>query len=199
MTERTKKDILDYLARVNGVIRTGSFEQARYHHKYLGELVHDGTLTRVKRGLFIGREVETVSGFFEVQLALPSAVICLGSAMAHYNFSTFDPPAIYVAIQRDDRTRPPDFPPTRIFSFSGPRYTLGIETLEIEGHPIRIYDREKTICDIIWYRRRLGYDLASQAFRDFLSSPGRSMDKLLEYARELRMTKSVEDYARILG
>ena len=61
---------------------------------------------------------------------------------------------------RDDKTRPPEFPPVRTFSFSGVRYETGIAQEQVEGHSIRMYDREKTICHAIRYRKVLGEDVA---------------------------------------
>ena len=158
----------------------------------------NGTLSKIKNGLYILAGEETARGFYEVELALPGSVICLASAMDYYGLSTYQPRSIHVAVPRTRRRVVPDYPPTQVFSFSGPRYSVGIDIIEIEGHPIRIYDREKTLCDIIWYRNRMGYDLAGEAFREYIGQPSKNVDRLLDYASRLRMRGSVEMYARIL-
>jgi predicted transcriptional regulator of viral defense system len=171
-------------------------EAAGIHHVHLSELVADGTLTKIKNGLYILPQEETVSGFYEVELALPSAVICLGSALSHYNLATYEPAEVHVAIRRNDRTLPADFPPVRLFSFSGARYDMGIAYEEIEGHTIRIYDREKTICDAIRYRKVIGDDAVYESARTYLARADRSIDRLLDYADRLRMLPTVERIIR---
>lgn len=196
MEDSTRSRILELFERNHGSVRTSDMQAEGIHNVYLSELVADGTLSKIKNGLYILSREETVSGFHEVELALPSAVICLGSALAHYNLSTYEPAEVHVAIRRNDRTLPPDFPPVRLFSFSGARYEIGIASEEIEGHTVRIYDREKTICDAIRYRKVIGEDTVFESARNYLARGDRSVDRLLDYANRLRMLPTVERIIR---
>ena len=139
----TKDRIAEYLTEHDGVIRTTEFQQAGFHNSYLSELTEEGRLVRLKAGLYIAAEIQTVSGFYEIQLALPPAVVCLASALGYYDLSTYEPPAVHVAIPRDDRILPPEFPPTRRFSFGKTRYQLGITQEQIEG-PVKMHLRLMT-------------------------------------------------------
>lgn len=192
MNDAIRSRILSLLNDRGGFIRTADLTEAGIHNVYLTKLVDEGTLTRIKNGLYIATESETVSGFYETQLALPGSVICLGSALSYYNFSTFEPAEVHVAIHRDDRTLPPEFPPVRLFSFSGARYEIGIIEEEIERHHVHIYDREKTICDVIRFRRTLGETIAYESLRTYVEGTQKNLDRLLEYAGQLRMRRSVE-------
>jgi predicted transcriptional regulator of viral defense system len=162
-------------------------------------LVDDGRIIRLKTGLYLASEAQSVAGMFEAQLALPNCVICLGSALAYYELSTFEPPAIHVAVPRDDRTKAPEYPPTRRFSFGPARYALGAVQTSSEGRLVTIYDREKTICNMISYRRVLGQDLVNESLRNYLSMPGTNKDRLLEYARQLRVEWPVQTHLRIMA
>ena len=192
MNDSTRSRILSLLSDRGGFVRTADLTEAGIHNVYLAELVDEGTLTRIKNGLYVATVSETVSGFYETQLALPRSVICLGSALSYYNFATFEPAEVHVAIQRDDRTLPPEFPPVRLFSFGGARYETGVIEEEIEGHQVRIYDREKTICDVIRFRRALGETIAYESLRTYVEGTEKSLDRLFEYAGKLRMRRSLE-------
>lgn len=199
MEETTRARLSDYIESHRGVVRTSALQAAGLHNAYLQDLVADGTLVRIKRGLYLAAERQTASGFYEVQLALPNSIICLASALAHYDLSTYEPPAIHVAIRRDDRTRPPDYPPTRLFSFGGIRHELGVARLEVEAHEVAIYDREKTICDAIRYRKVLGREITNEAVRRYLESPGLNVDRVISYARQLRMEGPVTTHLRLMS
>ena len=90
MEKQTKKRIDEYLKTHGGVIRTSDFQKAGFHNSYLSVLTEEGFLVRLKAGLYIAAETQTVSGFYEIQLALPNAVICLASALTFYEMSTYE-------------------------------------------------------------------------------------------------------------
>lgn len=198
MDEATRERISEYVTTHDGVIRTKDFQQAGFHNLYLSELTEEGSLVRLKAGLYITAEAQTTSGFYEIQLALPTAVICLASALMHYDLTTYEPSAIHVAVPRDERVLPPEFPPIRRFSFGKTRYNLGIVNDQIEGHDIRVYDREKTICDAIRYRRVLGQDVINEAVRNYIKTEGRNVDRLIEYSRILRVEGPVKMHLRLM-
>ncbi len=195
--EQTRQRIEEYIEAHDGVIRTIEFQRAGLHNSYLTTLADQGRIVRVKAGLYVASEAQTVSGFFEVQLALPSAVICLASALAYYDLTTYEPPSVQVAIPRGDRTKPPIFPPTRQFSFSCVRHELGVVTVEMEGRAIKIYDREKVICDAIRFRRTLGQDVVNEAIRNYLQGPDTNVDRVMEYSRRLRDEGPVRTHLKI--
>lgn len=199
MEEQTRHRIEEYLEAHAGVIRTSEFQRAGLHNSYLTTLADKGRIVRIKQGLYVASEAQTVSGFFEVQLALPSAVLCLASALAYYDLATYEPPSVQVAIPRGDRTKPPNFPPTRLFSFGGIRHELGVVTVEVEGRAVKIYDREKTICDTVRFRRTLGQDVVNEAIRNYLQGPETNVDRVMEYSRILREEGTVRTHLKILA
>lgn len=142
---------------------------------------------------------QTVSGYYEIQLSLPNAVICLASALTFYEMTTYEPPSVHIAIPRDERLLQAEFPPVKKFSFGFSRYNLGITQVESEGHMITIYDREKTICDTIRYRRTLGQDIVNEAVRNYLTEPGKNVDCLLEYSRLLKSEGPVKNHLRLMS
>jgi hypothetical protein len=96
-------------------------------------------------------------------------------------------------------TRPAlDYPPTRVFWFSGPAWSEGVKTHLIDDVPVRIYGREKSIADSFKYRRKLGLDIALEALK--LYRQGRDVDvgKLLHYARVCRVARVMRPYLEAL-
>jgi predicted transcriptional regulator of viral defense system len=199
MEQKTRIRIEEYLEDHDGIARTSVFQSDGFHNSYLTELLEDGYLIRIKAGLYLMAEKQSVSGFYEIQLALPSSVVCLASALACYELTTYEPPSVHIAIPRDDKTIPPEYPPVRKFSFGNTRYNLGITKVEVEGRDIAVYDREKTICDSIRYRRILGQDIVNEAVRNYLSSRGTNIDRLIEYSRILKSEGPVQTHLRLMS
>ncbi|MDF1568614.1 MAG: type IV toxin-antitoxin system AbiEi family antitoxin domain-containing protein [Spirochaetaceae bacterium] len=199
MDQKTRDRIKEYLASQDGVIRTSDFQKAGLHNAYLTVLVEEDVLVRLKSGLYLKAEDQTVSGFYEIQMALPSAVICLASALAFHELSSYEPPSVHIVIPRDDRTLPPEFPPVRKFSFGSIRYPLGITKVDVERKKISMYDREKTICDSIRYRRVLGQDIVNEAVRKYLDGRETNIDKLIEYSRALKSEGPVQTHLKLMS
>ena len=77
-------------------------------------------------------------------------------------------------------------------------YPLGI--IEIPspcGNPIRVYDLERTLCDLL---RGSGGDIQiiNPAMKRYVVSKDRDIHKLLQYAQQLRVQPKVQRYLEIL-
>lgn len=182
----------------DGYARARELHEKDIHSVYLTELVASGFLVRLKRGLYTIAEGTGRSELVEVQKAIPSGIFCLGTALSMHHLGTWEPPEIHLAIRRDYRVVIPHHPPIRLFSFSGLRYELGIIEQDTDAGIVKVYDLEKTICDIVRFRNAIGHDVAVEALRGYLKKPDRNIQKLLEYAKVLRMEGSLRQYLEVL-
>lgn len=71
------------------------------------------------------------------------------------------------------------------------------ETID-SGETIQIYDKEKTICDIIRYRNQIGIDIMKEALEEYLKRDDRSLNILHSYAKELRIRSILDKYLEVL-
>ena len=75
---------------------------------------------------------------------------------------------------------------------------VGLETITVENHPIRIYDRERVVCDMFRYLSRLGLDAAIEIFKNYMKDKKkRDVDKLIKYSRQLRVYKYISQYVEV--
>ena len=77
-------------------------------------------------------------------------------------------------------------------------YSLGVtELLSPCGNPLRVYDLERTLCDIL---RGSGSDIqiVSAAMKKYAVSKGKDIHKLMKYAEQLRVKPKVLRYMEIL-
>ena len=199
MTPEIEQRILSFIAEQGGYSKAEALRAEGFHSSYLAKLVQSGALIRLKRGLYALASGDKRSELIDIQKAIPGAVFCLGTALSVHGIGTWEPPEVQLAIRRDSRITLPDFPPIKLFSFSGARYELGVIEKATETGIIRVYDREKTICDVVRFRNSLGIDIAMEALREYLKSQGRDIPRLLEYAKLLRMEGSIRGYLEALA
>ena len=89
-----------------------------------------------------------------------------------------------------------EYPPLNVVYLSAGPYAAGIEEHILDGIPVRIYSREKTVADCFKFRNKIGQDVAIEALKDYLRQPGRDIAKLLAYARINRVEKIILPYLK---
>ena len=62
---------------------------------------------------------------------------------------------------------------------------MGITEIEEEGYKIRIYDLEKSVCDAIRFRNKVGIDTVSEILKNYLKRQDKDLDKMIRYAKIL--------------
>lgn len=78
-------------------------------------------------------------------------------------------------------------------------YALGVtEVPSPNGNPLRVYDIERTLCDIVKTRHKADIQVINQAMKAYASSRDKDMAKLIDYARRLRVTSKVLHYIEVL-
>ena len=193
--------ITDYLTSSGGYARMKELRAAGFHSREISALVVQGQIERVKPGLYrlagSGATGEH-AGLAEVCRAVPDGVICLLSALDYHGLTTFNPSEVYIAIPHGAKPPRIFYPPIKPFFFRERFYTPAIELVQTPAGEIRIYSREKTICDMFRYRRKLGEDLAMESLKQYLKLKDASVAKLLEYAAVCQARTVMMPYLKAL-
>jgi predicted transcriptional regulator of viral defense system len=173
----------------NGYAKTTELKERGIHQRDIKKALDDGRVIKIKSGLYRYGETSMIShqGFVDVSLSVPHGVICLISALAYYELTTFNPTFIFVALPRNTWRPKIEYPPVGFFHFSKKQFEAGIDEIKIEGFNVRIYCPEKTVCDCFRYRNKLGLDIAREGLTEYLRRKDRSLEKLLKYAEICRI------------
>jgi predicted transcriptional regulator of viral defense system len=201
MNEKSVTQVaLDLFRQHGGILRTKEALKLGIHPRTLYALQDAGELDRLSRGLYRLTELPPLShpDLIIVAHRLPRAVICLVSALAFHELTTQIPHTVDVALPAGSGQPVLNYPPLRVFKFSGPAWSEGIKTHKVDGSTVRIYCPEKTIADCFKFRRRIGLDVALEALRFYQQRIDFSVDELLKYARICRVEKIIRPYLEML-
>ena len=182
----------------NGMLRTGQAKKLGIAEPVLIRMTEAGALVREARGLYRLADLPPLSNpdLIQVAVRVPNSVICLISALDFHNLSTQIPYQVYIAIPRTTKAPRIDYPPLAIFYLSEVPYTTGIEVHTLDGIPVRIYSREKTLADCFKFRKKIGLDIALEALKDYLRQPNQNLGELLRCARVNRVANVMQPYLR---
>jgi predicted transcriptional regulator of viral defense system len=145
-TSRSIENAITLFRQQGGILRTGEALRLGIHPRTLYAMRDSGVLEQLSRGLYRLAELPLLSNpdLVTVALKVPQAVICLVSALAFHELTTQIPHVVDIALpNRAERPRL-DYPPLRIFWFSGLAWSEGVETQRLDDVPVRIYGPEKS-------------------------------------------------------
>lgn len=78
-------------------------------------------------------------------------------------------------------------------------FDLGRTTLQTPaGNNVQVYDLERTICDVIRSRNKVGTETFLAALKMYAASPKKNLNKLNTYAKQMRVDKVLRQYLEVL-
>lgn len=183
-----------------GIAKTAQFHEAGLENYTVCALCERGVIQRVKRGYY---QLADTAELTEAQLLsrlLPDAVICLESALFYYGYNDFAPRLWTVAVPRTySRTKlKVDAVPLKAFFVQEKLFELGKTAAQIDGEPLLIYDRERTICDCFRYRTKMDNELFNKAMNAYAADEQKDLANLSKYAREMGVYKKMMNVMEVL-
>lgn len=166
----------------------------------INQLVKQGILIKLNKKYYENTNFDgEESDFYYAYGYVPNGVICLLSAAVYYNLSTYRPDAIDIAIPRKTRVSTlPEWPELNIYYFTEERFSVGAEIIEVGNNKFRIYDIEKTVVDLVFYREKMGVEETKEVLSNYLHRKDRNLNKLIRYAEMLKCKDIINKYLEVL-
>ena len=87
----------------------------------------------------------------------------------------------------------------KIYCIKPELFELGKTILQtLAGNPVPYYDLERTICDVIRSRNRVGRETFLSALRQYAARPKKDLNRLDEYARQMPVSGILRQYLEVL-
>ena len=190
--------ILKIVEKNNGYVTTKEVVKNGINKTFLTNLVKNGTLVRISRGYY-GLPNYIEDEYYKIASKSKNARFSMATALYLHNLS--------------DRT-PLVYNITLPFGYSGvlqkekkvilnfvKRELLDLGVIEMTspfGMKIKVYDIERTICDIIKNKNKIDAEIFSKALKDYAKSKNKNLSKLTKYARAMNIEKKVSEYMEVL-
>ena len=168
--------------------------------RVLSRMAASGRLRRVGRGLYTGNEASPSAhqSVIEVTKQAPKAVVCLFSALEIYEVGVQAPFEVWIALPAGTHAPRATGTAIRVTRLSGAAFSEGIQTVMLDGAPVRVYNLAKTITDCFKLRSKVGLDVALEALREAWKTRKVTMDDLSRYAKVNRMSNVMRPYLEAL-
>ena len=156
----------------------------------------EGYIVRVRRGIYATMD-QLADTMIDIDAVVPNGILCLFSAWNIHKLTTSLPQAFHVAIKRGRKINLPSFPPIEFHYITESLLNLGVEEQIISGYSIKVYNLERSVCDAIKYRNKIGIEICSEILNNYLILPNRNITLLMDYANKLRIAKTLKKYLEI--
>lgn len=196
MTKREKakrEAVVRVMEASDGVAKTADLLAAGVNKKEISGFYEEGFIERVRHGYYQLAEEDVPEERIMATL-LPEGIVSVESALYHYGYIDEFPLIWTVSVPRAiSKTKvaaealclKPHYIPKEF-------YELGKTTGEFNGVRLAVYDRERTICDCLKYRKRLDREIFDKAIRGYAADGKKNLGNLSEYARKMGLSKRVD-------
>ena len=178
----------------SGIIRADRDNNTEYR-KILAA-VKEGELVRLRNGLYANPDA-LAGSIVDIDAIIPGGILCLYSAWSYYNLTTQVPDAFYVAVSRCRKIKLPEFPDIKPVFQRNDLLEIGKVEIEEQGIKVLITDIERSVCDAVKYRNKIGIDVMTEIIDSYLRRTDRNLSKLTEYAKKLRVYSTLHQILQV--
>lgn len=171
-----------------------------YTHYKINKLVDEGKLKKLNKCHYENNDFSgDFNDFYYVNAYIEDGVICLMSAASYYGLTTFRCESIDVAIERKKKVSTlPSWPNIKVHYYTDERHTIGINIITDNNNVFKIYDIEKTVIDIIYYREKIGIEETKEILLNYLRRKDKDLNKLIRYSKKLKCSDVLNKYLEVL-
>ena len=183
----------------HGMFKTNMVIKCGIRKERLKQWVEEKRIVRLSRGIYALADA-FVDRYYEFQLRCPKAVYSYGTAA--YIWGMIDKP-----MEKLECTLPRGFNTFHVktrfdmqYHFvTEEQYNVGLVERESPfGTQIRVYDRERVVCDFIRHKARCDIQVWGSVLNGYFRSRNKDLRKLIQYAKIFGIMDELEMYVELL-
>lgn len=176
-----------------GYLPVSEMERRGVSRTEISRFVREAKLEKAAKGLYVSPNAES-DPLFELQYRYPKAIFrmklrcsCLERGRAPLTPTITLPQSSGTArLKNEDVT---------VRKVADNRFTIGLASaITMFGHTVRVYDLERTICDLFRSRSTVDPQDLQSAFQNYMRSAHTDLVKLMNYAHEFRLVNVMRPY-----
>ena len=183
----------------NGYLTTKDVTDNNIPRAYLTKLIKENKIERVSRGIYIKKN-DLVDEFVILQSKSKNAIYSNTTALYLHGFSNRIPIRYDITINSGYNGSLQKEKNVNLFYTKRELIELGVINYKLDsGNIIKVYDLDKTICDIIKNKKKIDAEIFNKAIREYFYSKKKNTLKLYEYAKKMNIYNKVRDTFEVFG
>lgn len=189
--------ILSIMRKNGGCITTKELNSNNINRYFLTKMIEKKQINRISRGYY-GLVNYNVDEYYKIISMSEKAVFSMNTALYLHNLSDRTPlifditvPYYYGGSLRKNKNVNLYFVNTSILDLGK------IEIISPFGMKIKVYDKERTVCDIVKNRNHMDIEIFSKAIKKYINSDDKNLNKLMKYAQKLKIENKIREYMEV--
>lgn len=178
--------VKNFLDNNRGYISTSDFLNLNISKPTIKKYIDNGLIRKVCHGLYIDSNL-LVDDEYVLQRRYPEVILSYKTALCFIGLINELPKQIEITIKSKKRVLG-DY---KVHYVSDKYYDIGIiEITNMSGNPIKLYNAERCICDML-KSNDFDLELQNSILHDYFQSKEKDIDKLLEYSKIFNIYEKV--------
>ena len=193
-------DTILQIAKINnGIFKTKMIVEAGIRKEKIKDLVESGKIEHIGHGYY-AIQSNCTDKYYEIQQRCSKAIFSFETAAYLWNLTNIEPKVLDCTVPRGYNTSRLNIGTNIQFHYTlQDFYEIGlVEGHSPQGSSIYLYDRERTICDLIRHRKQIQPAIYSQMINSYFKSREKNIQKLAKYSRIFHVGKELEMYMEVL-
>jgi len=190
--------VVEMIENNNGFITTSMVTEAGVQRRTLTELVEKGSIYRVERGIYSLPDTWE-DEMYHLQYRFSKGIFSNETALYLHDLSDRTP-IVYTMTFPHGYNAQSAKKSGVIAKFTiADNYGLGVTEVSSPcGNVIKVYDKERTLCDIVKGNNSCDISLINKAMKTYAHSYNKNINKLISYAEQLRVRSKILRYMEVL-
>ena len=196
MRGRIEVDYERIIKKNNGIIYAKELESYKMNRHVLNSLVEKGILKRIEHGIYASPD-KNINEFWLMGEKYKNGIFSHNTALYFYGMTDRTPLKLDMTFPSNNRVNNDLL---NVHYIKKEYHNLGLTELKLSDDSIiRIYNIERTICDIIRDRNKLDLQIFNTAIREYMKRKDKNLIRLAEYAKKFNIEKILKQYMEVLA
>ena len=192
------EQIMDLAKTNNGVVTSAQVTQVGIHRYYLKMLADQGLLEHSERGVYI-LPTTFDDEMFNLQSRYKKGIFSHATALFLLDLTDRTPIKYSMTFPLQYNISALKTENVKCFRVKDELYELGVITGKTPGgNTVRLYNVERTLCDILKGRSNVEIQIVVEAFKRYAKLDEKDIPRLSDYAKLMRVEKRIRPYLEVL-
>lgn len=181
-----------------GYLRTSVVLEHNVSKSTLSKYVQMRGLERVAHGIYRAADAWN-DDYFLLYARNSRIVFSHESALYLYGLMDREPSITTVTVPSNYNSTHIRAQGVRVIHIKPEWHKMGITSIKTSiGNEVPVYDRERTLCDIIRAKKDVEIQTFQTAIKEYMSSKGKNLGNLMHYAKTLGIENDVRTYTEVM-
>lgn len=186
------------IQKQHGTVLSADLDVYQIPRTYLQLMVAEGKLERVDRGVYVSSD-SIEDKMYSMQGKYPKLIYSHETALYLHGLSDRTPFEYSASVPSGYKVVGSVAERFKIYYIKKDLHEMGVATVQSShGNPIKTYNIERTICDLIRSRSRIDVQILNEALKRFVKLKSADLSMLMEYAKKLKIDTVLKNYLEVL-